>query len=342
MVLLAICIGALLIGVLRLATQETPMPAGSSYSPQPDGALALYSWVQAVGGSPVRVSDPTTDDTVKQLVIIQPAALTDRSTRDAFDAVAQRGGTLVLAGDSIQWLIYVEALGINAEPVTPESPFASASDGLLIPFNGRYRLRAQGAEPLLVRDRGDWVAVRKPYRHGTLIVIASPDPLTNAGLADSATARFVYREIVAPAVGQTLAFDEMERSFAPTAPGAPSANQLLFGTSPGRALIYAALLTFAFLLLGGRRLGPALVGRPAAESQRTMYEHVQMLANLYRRAGQFSVVRTAFGRHYARPSAHGGSDARRNAIYAEALARVHTARTESELVAAVADIDDAR
>ena len=33
------------------------------------------------------------------------------------------------------------------------------------------------------------------------------------------------------------------------------------------------------------------------EIRRTMYEHVQMLANLYRRAGQFSTVRAAFGRH---------------------------------------------
>ena len=43
MVLLGICVAALLIGALRLATERTPLPAGSSYSAQPDGALALYT-----------------------------------------------------------------------------------------------------------------------------------------------------------------------------------------------------------------------------------------------------------------------------------------------------------
>jgi len=68
-----------------------------------------------------------------------------------------------------------------------------------------------------------------------------------------------------------------------------------------------------------------------------MYEHVQMLANLYRRAGQFGVVRDAFSRQFARSIARGGSGSpQRTAGMAAALARVEAARTESELVAAVA------
>ena len=40
MVLLGICVVALLIGTLRVVTQRTPLPTGSSYSAQPDGAQA--------------------------------------------------------------------------------------------------------------------------------------------------------------------------------------------------------------------------------------------------------------------------------------------------------------
>ena len=72
-------------------------------------------------------------------------------------------------------------------------------------------------------------------------------------------------------------------------------NQLLFDTSVGGAIGYTVLLVFVYLLLSGRRLGPPLPARPPTETRRTMYEHVQMLADLYRRAGQFAVVRAAFG-----------------------------------------------
>ena len=44
MVLLGICIVALLIGTLRVATDRPPLPTGSSYSTQPDGAQGLYDW----------------------------------------------------------------------------------------------------------------------------------------------------------------------------------------------------------------------------------------------------------------------------------------------------------
>jgi hypothetical protein len=68
-----------------------------------------------------------------------------------------------------------------------------------------------------------------------------------------------------------------------------------------------------------------------------MAEHVQMLAGLYRRAGQLNLVRSAFVGHYARrlrrPDAPPGARA--------ALARIEQARSEAELIAAVATADDA-
>jgi hypothetical protein len=71
-----------------------------------------------------------------------------------------------------------------------------------------------------------------------------------------------------------------------------------------------------------------------------MLEHVQMLANLYRRAGQFSVVRETFSRHYARTLARDAGPPRRAAAVAEALARIEHARTESDLISAVASVSD--
>ena len=123
--------------------------------------------------------------------------------------------------------------------------------------------------------------MQKRYQRGSLIVIASVEPLTNAGLRDENTARFVYREIVEPAIGSSLGFDEVHHSYTPAADEGPTVNTLLFDTAPGRAAVVAAVLAFAYMLLAGRSLGPPLPPRPSASVRRTMFEHVQMLAVRY-------------------------------------------------------------
>ena len=331
MVLLGICIVALLLGALRLATERTPLPTGSSYSTEPDGALGLYAWAESVGISARRLQDLAFDSPPMTLIVLQPETPLDSAARDAFEGVASHGGTLVLAGDTFPWLLYARSLGVTVEPVAAGAASASSSDGLAISLASRYRLRADDAQPLLVRANGDVVALRVPYKQGSLVVMASPDPLTNDGLRDDATARFVFREVLSPSSGGVLTFDEVHHSFAPPGVGPISLNQLLFTTAPGRAIVYVALLTFAYLVLSGRRLGPALPAQSPSETPRTMYEHVQMLAGLYRRAGLLPAARAAFSRHYARRA--GGSS--------DAVARIEHARTESELIAAVAALDDA-
>jgi len=344
MVLLGICVIALLIGVLRLATQRTPLPTGSSYSAEPNGAQGLYTWIEAVGGSPGRLleSGVREDQVPATLVVLQPESVFTQSARDAFDAVTRHGGMLVVAGESLPWLLYARDLGVTVEPIRGGTPSATTPDGSLqLPILSRYRVRADNSTPLLVDANGDWVALRMAYKQGSVIVLATPEPLLNAGLRDEQTARFVYRDVLSGAT--TVAFDEAHHSFTPPGTaGVPlTVNQLLFSTAAGRAVVYAVALVFLYLLLSGRRLGPAVAARPPTETRRTMYEHVQMLANLYRRAGQFLTVRDAFSRHYARLLARGTRSPKQAGALAEALARIETARSESDLIAALAGIDDA-
>ena len=339
LLLLGVCVVAVLIGALRLATQTTPLLAGTSYSAQPDGAKGLYSWLETLGAAPTRLHEPSVNPTTATLLILQPETPINRPTRDAFDAVAEHGGTLVIAGDSAASLLYVKALGFTAEPVAPQKSEVTTPDGLRFSIAARYRVHADGAEPLLVHENGDWVGFRSTYKQGKVIVLASADPLSNAGLADERAARFVFREILSSGPSGEVAFDEVHHSSAgagvTVVAGPPTFNQLLFSTSAGRAVIYVALLTFAFLLLRGRRLGPPLPAQLPGDTQRTMYEHVQMLAGLYRRAGQFRAARDALANHYARVVVRKNS-----AAQAEAVARMRAARTESELIAAVAHIDE--
>jgi uncharacterized protein DUF4350 len=341
MILLGICVVALFVGMLRVATEPTPLPTGSSYSTQADGAQALYDWAETVGASASRLRDQALpdDQSSPTLLVLQPETALDSRARDAFDAVPGQGGTLVVAGDSLPWLLYARNLGITVEPIRNGNVSAVTPDGgLTLSVLSRYRVRADAATPLLIAPNGDWMALRMPYKEGSLIVLATPQLLTNAALGDPQTARFVFREVISPAIGHAFIVDEAHHSFAPVVAGGPATfNQLLFETSAGRAVIFAAVLTFVYVLLSGRRLGPALPARPPTETRRTMYEHVQMLANLYRRAGQFAVVRDAFSRRFARLLARGAAGSpQRTAALTAALARVEAARTESELVAAVA------
>jgi hypothetical protein len=324
LVLLAICVGAVLISALRLATERTPLPTGSSYSMQPDGAMGLYDWAETIGARTRHLRDLGLDADISGLLVLQPETPLDSLTLEAFDGIATRGGTLIVAGDSVAWLVYVRSLGVTVQPAAYATSTATTPDGMSLPFSGHYRLVSPGAESLLVVENGDSVGLRLPYKEGTLIVVASSDLLTNTGLRDDRVARFVFREILSKLLGQSLAFDEIHHSFAPATPGPATVNTLLFDTAPGRAVIYGALLTFLYVLLSGRRLGPPLSGADPTTTQRTMYEHVQMLADLYRRAGQFRVLHDHFTRHYARLHS----------------ARLESARTESELVAAVAEVND--
>jgi uncharacterized protein DUF4350 len=332
MVLLGICVAAVLIGALRLVTQQAQEPPGSSASTSAEGAQALYTWMNDLGIQTTRFTSRAIGPDVSSFIILQPQALPAPEVRDAAARVSDRGGTLVLAGDSLQWVVTTRGLGVTVNP-GPAAQHVTTPDGLSVPVVARFRLHADGAEPLLVADDGEPVALRVPRRAGALVVIASAEPLTNVGLRSDATARFVFRNVVAPTLGQSVAFDEIERLPASADASPATIDQLLFRTPVGLAVVYASLLTFVFLFLAGRRIGPALMGRSAAESQRTMYEHVQMLADLYRRAGRLTTVREAFSRHYARVrDPHG----------AAVLARIQSATTEADLISAVGDADDAR
>jgi len=346
MILLGICVAALLVGALRLLTDRATLPTGSSYSAQPDGAMGLYEWTAALGGNPSRIQDEVLHQgsggqASTTLLVLQPETQIARSIQATFDTVPSQGGTLVVAGDSLAWVLYARSLGITVEPIRDGGSTAnSPSDGeLRLTSSFRYRVGASGATPLLVLSNGEWVGLRMPYKQGSLVVLATAEPLTNAALRAEETARFVYREVLSGASRNgAVFFDEAHHSFAPvTSDGPATLDRLLFTTPPGRAVIYAAVLIFLFLWLGGRRLGPPIPARSPVDTRRTMYEHVQMLANLYRRAGQLSTVRAAIQNHFKRELARGAAGSpKRAAVLVEALARIETARNESDLIAAVA------
>lgn len=343
MLLLGLCVAALVVGWLRLLTDRPRLPPGSSYSPQPDGAEGVYLWAEELGASPRRLQEAPlvgrTDQPPSLLLILQPEPAVSDDTRQAVERVAGAGGTVVLAGDSLGTVLLARDLGATLEALPAPAATLSPPDGsLVLASPSRLRVRAGGGTPLLVTPAGDAVAMRLGYEQGSLVVAATGALLSNEGLRDEATARFVYRQLLSGPAPNGVAFDEVHHSFAPEASASPSLDRLLLATAPGRAVLYLAALAFGFLLLGGRRLGPPIPEPRPTTTRRTMYEHVQMLAGLYRRAGRLSVARAAFARHYARHLARAAQPGAQQA----ALARIESARSEADLIAAVAAADDAR
>jgi hypothetical protein len=110
----------------------------------------------------------------------------------------------------------------------------------------------------------------------------------------------------------------------------------LLATPPGQAALFAASVVFGYLLLSGRRLGPPLAPADAAQGDRAMYEHVQALAGLYRRAGQLAHARRHFSHYYRRRLDHAPAAP----LALQSLAAIERAQTDSTLIAAVNQADD--
>src|SRR5919202_1548921 len=65
---------AVAIAWAQIASQEQPLPVGSSYSYQPDGAQALYLWAETLGARPHRVEqlDGLSANATDLVLFIQP------------------------------------------------------------------------------------------------------------------------------------------------------------------------------------------------------------------------------------------------------------------------------
>ncbi|HEV2126637.1 MAG TPA: DUF4350 domain-containing protein [Chloroflexota bacterium] len=305
---------------------EDNLPYGSSRSSSATGTRALFLWYEALGARAQRldtlppqiVMPPGRTD---MLFVVQPLLPILPPSRPQFEQVLDRGGTLVLAGTTLSLEAIAPTSDVRLSLSETLHHSATTPDGSLrVPVDTRMQVELDQnlmsrAQPLLVTSNGALIAARLPHRGGSLIVSSSARPFTNQGLRDADTARFIYREFVAPLPeGAVVAFEESLRpTQSVTDENASLGGRVLdwvLSTSLGAAAAYAGVLVFIYLLLSGRHLGPPLRPVEAGGSSRTMYEHVQALAGLYRRSGQLAHVRAQYEQHYRRLIARAyGADA---------------------------------
>jgi len=269
---------------------------GSVYDDGPGGAAALRRYLEAMGASTTTIQGdrflpdastasvlfilgateavtPTDADNVKKFVsaggtavVATDVGLLERPLLDAFDvriAGVASPGTHPLAGP------------LFADP--PARAIAVDRPGSLALGTKALSLATDGRTTIVA-------AVREG--RGTFYVVASLGPFLAAGLGAADNARVVLAFAHdAVARGGTVAFDEFHHGFHPST----DVLVLLQSTWPGRALVFASICGFLYLVLSGRRLGPPvpLDPRPA----RSSLEYIRGFAGLVRRSGRGEIAR---------------------------------------------------
>jgi uncharacterized protein DUF4350 len=298
---LVLFIAALAASALTADSSGGIARSASVYDTGPGGAAALRRYFEAMGASTTTVQGDTfaaDPSQVGALFILGPS--------EAFtqlDAVAVRqfvtgGGTAVLATDAgifegpllDAFDVHVAgALGPGEYPVggiafaNPPAHTIGLDRGVTLSFGaGRVALASASGRTIVALAREG---------SGSLIVVGSVAPFLTAELGDADNGRFALA-LAAPAIAsrRAVAFDEYHHGIHPTT----DVLVLLTRTWPGRALVFAGVAFFLYLIASGRRLGPAIPLDP--RPPRSSLEYIRGFAGLVRRSGHGEIARRRFRR----------------------------------------------
>jgi hypothetical protein len=342
----------------------------SSHSSGPDGALALYRWLGALGYEVERLQyqafapDPAAD----LLIVLGPS---ERFTREEAEAVAawvEEGGVLLAAearagafGDAAPLLaaFAVEVAPAPGQPGLIEmapvlQPALSAPLALRLRAETSAVLRLGRPDAALLAGTAE-APVLAGLQVGAGYVYASSaaHPFSNEGLGAADNAALVLNILRRVPPGGRIVFDEVHHGFI----SQPSLRALLFGTPWGWAILYAAATMAAYLAFTGRRFGRPVPLRAEAR-RRSSAEYLESMAGLLRRGGKLSYVQAHFHSSFKRrlARAHGLNPRLEDGAFVESLAEADPALaraaqpllarlaiplgSEAELLRAVAAADE--
>lgn len=267
--------------------------SGSIYDESPGGASVLRRYLEGVGLTVVPIQGDRFAPSAAGITTLFMLGATD--TIEAADLSAlhdfvRLGGTLVIATDlGLNERRLLDDFGLSPRGAAIRSgDVAVRSMAFAIPpvrtLTVDYGLgfrTGDDATVLIQADGTPFVALASEGR-GRVFAVGSLAPFVNAGIGSSDNGRFV----LALAQGAArIGIDEYHHGARP----APEFTALLVQTWLGRALLAMLGLTFAYLALTGRRLGPPLPLDP--RPPRSSLEYVRSFAGLARRSGHGEIAR---------------------------------------------------
>lgn len=283
---------AVALGIMTAGTSdETGISRSASiYDEGPGGTSVLRRYLEANG---VRTTSLQSDrfvvpDEVRTVLLL--GATTEITTADVatLRAHVRAGGSLVVASDlALTERGLLEAFGIRrgGAAVRP-GEHEVASIALATPLVRRILVDVGIAlDPgpggiALVSDRSGAIVAAVREGLGTVFVVGTLAPFLNGSIGSADNGRLALALAGLALPGGVVAFDEYHHGLR----ASPNALAALTGSWPGRSLLLAGLLGFAYIALTGRRLGPPLPLDP--RPPRSSLEFVRSFAGLMRRSGR--------------------------------------------------------
>ena len=298
---LLLFIAALVASALTADTSGGVARSASVYDSGPGGTAALRKYFEAMGASTTTVQGDTFAADPSEVGVLFMLGPSEAFTQ--LDVVAVRrfvtgGGTAVLATDVGVFerslldafdVHVVGALGPGRYPVggvafaDPPTHAIALDRGVTLSFGA-------GRVPL-VSTSGRTIVALAREGSGNLIVVGSVAPFLTAELGEADNGRFALA-LAAQAIAtrRSVAFDEYHHGVHPTT----DVLVLMTRTWPGRALVFAGVAFFLYLVASGRRLGPPIPLDP--RPPRSSLEYIRGFAGLVRRSGHGEIARRRYRR----------------------------------------------
>ncbi|HEX6937953.1 MAG TPA: DUF4350 domain-containing protein [Longimicrobiales bacterium] len=291
-------------GALALIAPSTP--------PDRSELAALLRWIEA--GGTLLYAAGARDSTLEALGLAGVTVV-----RDAGAAAPGSGGSTgagLAAADSARRAaardaaIVADPASANAEPDVPGHP------AFPVPHRWTAGVRAVGGFQVALRDtagilegdsaaallrtaRGDVVVATWRRGAGRVIVWSEATPLRNDALRRSGAALIFARMAADVATeDRPLVFDEFHHGFRGDGNAVRGTWRFLRGTRAGHATAQLLAVVLALLAAAAVRFGAPLP--PAPARRRSPLEHVDALAELYRRANARTTARRLLAAQLAR------------------------------------------
>jgi len=294
---------AILVVVLVIAA---PGPGGdgdyTSTGNDKVGTLALYDWLQAVGGNVDRIDSEFTLGSTD--VLISAAPLDDYAYTASDDAILttflRGGGEAILsvvdpdAAAAVLQPLGIDAQASDASAASPSQPYPGSTGVGSVPLvpsgesrsgtSGRSLAVAAASSPSSAAPRTRW---RSPSRSGPGVSTSSGATTPEQRRASvGASAPFILG-LVQDARGNRIGFDEIHHLGA-----AGSESQGLTAVFQGPLLAAALLalaIALAYLVTSGRRLGRPLPRRDPGRVP-SVLEHIDAVGHLLSRTHERGAV----------------------------------------------------
>ena len=269
-------------------------PVLSSLSTAPDGAAALWSWLDELGyGVSNHVGLGFDVPAGTRLVwLLEPLLAVEADEWKVLDRWVENGGTLVLAGERWNTAFALQHFAFDLDYLEPiaslpvQSPLPAAPP-IGVPTTARSRacLRNDRADMIVLLTVGDCpVMVSFAQGHGRVVLSTAWYPFSNAGLKEAGNRELVLNVVGTAGRSGVVWFDEWHHGMRAPREGVVGPGEWLRYTLAGNAVLLGVGIVFLALVLRGRRFGRP-VPLPRHIARRSPLEYVGAIANLTWRAG---------------------------------------------------------